>query len=68
LIKIAKSFGFAVPPNVNLDVHAKPHKIQKRGSRGGFGPGYKNSLDSDKAKFYRPDPTQKQDGRQFTRG
>jgi len=36
LVKVAKSFGFEVPPKVNLVVDAVPKQIKKRGGGGGF--------------------------------
>jgi len=37
LLKVAKSFGFEVPPKVPLVVDAVPKQIKKRGGGGGFG-------------------------------
>lgn len=52
LAKVARSFGFTVPPNVNLGVHSsKEGKVQARGGGGGFGGGYRDA--DDKAKVYR---------------
>jgi ATP-dependent RNA helicase DDX18/HAS1 len=41
LARVGKSFGFSVPPNVNLDVHSsKAGKVVRRGGGGGYGGGY----------------------------
>eukprot|EP00912_Choanoflagellata_sp_UC4_P000896 UC4_evm3s551 len=51
LQKVALGFGFSVPPNVNLKVHAsKSRTVQKRGGGGGYGKGYAKNK---KAKMYR---------------
>ncbi len=45
LQKAARSFGFTVPPSVNLTVTSsgKGEKIERRGGGGGFGGGYRTS-------------------------
>jgi hypothetical protein len=63
LTKVAKSFGFAVAPNVNLGVHSsKEGQIRARGGGGGFGTGYRDA--SAKSKMFRKQP--RADGRQFS--
>jgi len=44
LQKVAKAYGFTVPPHVNITIGAsqKTDRIQRRGGGGGFGAGYKN--------------------------
>lgn len=75
LIKVGKSFGFTVPPAVDLQVHAKKgdrERPSKRRGGGGFG-SYKgmNSFDqkgAQKSSVYRqPYKKKGQDRRQFSR-
>ncbi|KAH8551096.1 ATP-dependent RNA helicase Has1 [Umbelopsis sp. PMI_123] len=43
LAKVAKAFGFSVPPKVNISIGSatdKSNKIERRGGGGGFGAGY----------------------------
>ncbi|OUM64166.1 hypothetical protein PIROE2DRAFT_60845 [Piromyces sp. E2] len=44
LQKVAKAYGFTVPPHVNITIGAsqKTDRIQRRGGGDGFGAGYKN--------------------------
>eukprot|EP00052_Salpingoeca_macrocollata_P015616 m.124553 g.124553 ORF g.124553 m.124553 type:complete len:629 (+) comp19748_c0_seq2:1208-3094(+) len=59
LAKVARCFGFRVPPSVNLDVHSsKSGKVQRRGGGGGTG---KRDI---KAQMFRKKSS---DGRQFAR-
>ncbi|XP_030643391.1 ATP-dependent RNA helicase DDX18 [Chanos chanos] len=52
LPKVALSFGFKVPPYVDLNVHSsKGVKLQKRGGGGGFG--YQKSKNVHKAKIFK---------------
>jgi len=64
LQKVASSFGFTVPPSVNLNVHAaKGDKLQKRGGGSGFG--FQNKIRLQKAKYFRSKTAS--DRRQFSR-
>ena len=64
LQKVALSFGFNVPPSVNLNVHAsKGEKLQKRGGGGGFG--FQNKKRFQKSKHFRAKKAT--DKRQFSR-
>lgn len=44
LQKVARAYGFTVPPHVNISIGAsqKTDRVQRRGGGGGFGAGYKN--------------------------
>lgn len=63
LKKVALSFGFKVPPYVDLNVHgSKSDKFRRRGVGGGGGAfGYNRSKQQNKSKVY------KQVGKKFTR-
>lgn len=66
LPKVAMSFGFKVPPFVDLNVHSsKGVKLHKRGGGGGFG--YQKSKNVHKAKIFKHVNKGKGDGRQFSR-
>ncbi|CAM4601506.1 unnamed protein product [Leuciscus chuanchicus] len=66
LPKVAMSFGFKVPPFVDLNVHSsKGVKMQKRGGGGGFG--YQKSKNVHKARIFKHVNKGKGDGRQFSR-
>ncbi|XP_073701490.1 ATP-dependent RNA helicase DDX18 [Garra rufa] len=66
LPKVAMSFGFKVPPFVDLNVHSsKGVKMQKRGGGGGFG--YQKSKNVHKAKIFKHVDKRRGDGRQFSR-
>ncbi|TRZ03741.1 hypothetical protein DNTS_009738 [Danionella cerebrum] len=66
LPKVAMSFGFTVPPFVDLNVHSsKGGKLQKRGGGGGFG--YQKSKNVHKAKIFKHVSKGRKDGRQFSR-
>ncbi|XP_041431510.1 uncharacterized protein LOC414715 isoform X2 [Xenopus laevis] len=67
LPKVALSFGFQVPPFVDLNVNSSGGKrLQKRGGGGGFG--YQKSNNLHKAKIFKHiNKKGRGDGRQFTR-
>ncbi|KAB5577207.1 hypothetical protein PHYPO_G00207270 [Pangasianodon hypophthalmus] len=66
LPQVALSFGFKVPPYVDLNVHSsKGVKLQKRGGGGGFG--YQKSKNLHKAKIFKHVNKGKGDRRQFSR-
>ncbi|XP_037095350.1 ATP-dependent RNA helicase DDX18 isoform X2 [Syngnathus acus] len=63
---VAMSFGFKVPPYVDLNVHGgKGAKLQKRGGGGGFG--YQKSNNVHKAKIFKHVNKGRNDARQFSR-
>ncbi|XP_040913063.1 ATP-dependent RNA helicase DDX18 [Toxotes jaculatrix] len=63
---VALSFGFKVPPFVDLNVHSsKGAKLQKRGGGGGFG--YQKSKNVHKSKIFKHVNKGKSDKRQFSR-
>ncbi|XP_044072608.1 ATP-dependent RNA helicase DDX18 [Siniperca chuatsi] len=63
---VALSFGFKVPPYVDLNVHSsKGAKLQKRGGGGGFG--YQKSNNVQKSKIFKHVNKGKGDKRQFSR-
>lgn len=63
---VALSFGFKVPPYVDLNVHSsKGVKLQKRGGGGGFG--YQKSKNTQKARIFKHVNKGKGDRRQFSR-
>lgn len=68
LALVGRSFGFSVPPNINLDVHSsKAGKVVRRGGGGGYGGGYAGGGKPDhiaKSKAFRKKSA---DGRQFSR-
>ncbi|KAL5010186.1 hypothetical protein ScPMuIL_012491 [Solemya velum] len=64
LQKVALSFGFKVPPYVDLNVHgSKGKRIQRRGGGGGFG--YHRDKDANKSKVY--NQAKKSKSRHYTR-
>ncbi|XP_077436537.1 ATP-dependent RNA helicase DDX18 [Vanacampus margaritifer] len=66
LLMVALSFGFKVPPYVDLNVHgSKGAKLQKRGGGGGFG--YQKSKNVHKSKIYKHVNKGRNDKRQFSR-
>ncbi|XP_069472691.1 ATP-dependent RNA helicase DDX18 isoform X2 [Ambystoma mexicanum] len=66
LPKVSLSFGFKVPPFVDLNVHSsKGKKMQKRGGGGGFG--YQKSKNVHKSKIFKHINKSTSDRRQFTR-
>nr|XP_046215471.1 ATP-dependent RNA helicase DDX18-like [Oncorhynchus gorbuscha] len=63
---VAQSFGFTVPPYVDLNVHSKGGlKMTKRGGGGGFG--YQKGKPAHKAKIFKHVNKGKGDKRQFSR-
>nr|XP_020462201.1 ATP-dependent RNA helicase DDX18 [Monopterus albus] len=63
---VALSFGFKVPPYVDLNVHSgKGAKLQKRGGGGGFG--YQKSKNVQKSRIFKHVNKGKSDRRQFSR-
>ncbi|KAJ8415238.1 hypothetical protein AAFF_G00009360 [Aldrovandia affinis] len=63
---VALSFGFKVPPYVDLNVHSsKGVKMQKRGGGGGFG--YQKSKNVHKSKIFKHVNKGRGDKRQFSR-
>ncbi|XP_023119436.1 ATP-dependent RNA helicase DDX18 [Amphiprion ocellaris] len=63
---VALSFGFKVPPYVDLNVHSsKGAKLQKRGGGGGFG--YQKSKNVHKSKIFKHVNKARNDKRQFSR-
>ncbi|XP_059198483.1 ATP-dependent RNA helicase DDX18 [Centropristis striata] len=63
---VALSFGFKVPPYVDLNVHSgKGGKLQKRGGGGGFG--YQKSKFGQKSKIFKHVNKGRGDKRQFSR-
>ncbi|XP_026708748.1 ATP-dependent RNA helicase DDX18 isoform X2 [Athene cunicularia] len=65
LPKVSLSFGFKVPPFVDLNVHSNHgRRLQKRGGGGGFG--YQKSKNVHKAKIFKH-ISKKSDSRQFSR-
>ncbi|KAM6397129.1 ATP-dependent RNA helicase DDX18 [Pluvialis apricaria] len=65
LPKVSLSFGFKVPPFVDLNVNSnRGRRLQKRGGGGGFG--YQKSKNVHKAKIFKH-ISKKSDSRQFSR-
>nr|XP_019955254.1 PREDICTED: ATP-dependent RNA helicase DDX18 isoform X1 [Paralichthys olivaceus] len=63
---VSISFGFKVPPYVDLNVHSsKGGKFQKRGGGGGFG--YQKSKNGQKSRIFKHVNKGKGDKRQFSR-
>ncbi|RXM95272.1 ATP-dependent RNA helicase DDX18 [Acipenser ruthenus] len=66
LPKVAISFGFKVPPYVDLNVNSSQgKKMQKRGGGGGFG--YQKSKNVHKSKIFKHVNKNRSDKRQFSR-
>ncbi|KAJ7345834.1 hypothetical protein JRQ81_001784, partial [Phrynocephalus forsythii] len=66
LLKVALSFGFKVPPFVDLNVNSSHGKrLQKRGGGGGFG--YQKAKNVQKSKIFKHINKKKSDSRQFSR-
>ncbi|XP_056391088.1 ATP-dependent RNA helicase DDX18 [Hyla sarda] len=68
LPKVCLSFGFRIPPFVDLNVHSSGggKRLQKRGGGGGFG--YQKPKEMYKAKIFKHiNRKGRSDGRQFTR-
>ncbi|XP_036601480.1 ATP-dependent RNA helicase DDX18 [Trichosurus vulpecula] len=65
LPQVALSFGFKVPPFVDLNVNSSQGKrLQKRGGGGGFG--YQKPKNVHKSKIFKHISKKKSDGRQFS--
>ncbi|XP_026570406.1 ATP-dependent RNA helicase DDX18 [Pseudonaja textilis] len=66
LLKVALSFGFKVPPFVDLNVNSSHGKrLQRRGGGGGFG--YQKAKNVQKSKIFKHINKKKSDNRQFSR-
>uniref|UniRef100_A0ACB8G1H5 ATP-dependent RNA helicase ddx18 n=2 Tax=Sphaerodactylus townsendi TaxID=933632 RepID=A0ACB8G1H5_9SAUR len=66
LNKVALSFGFRVPPFVDLNVNSSHgRRLQKRGGGGGFG--YQKSKNVQKCRIFKQINKKKTDNRQFCR-
>uniref|UniRef100_A0A8C6Y7S3 ATP-dependent RNA helicase n=1 Tax=Naja naja TaxID=35670 RepID=A0A8C6Y7S3_NAJNA len=66
LLKVALSFGFKVPPFVDLNVNSSHGKrLQRRGGGGGFG--YQKAKNVHKSKIFKHINKKKSDNRQFSR-
>uniref|UniRef100_A0A8C0GLD3 ATP-dependent RNA helicase n=1 Tax=Chelonoidis abingdonii TaxID=106734 RepID=A0A8C0GLD3_CHEAB len=66
LPKVSLSFGFKVPPFVDLNVNSSQgRRLQKRGGGGGFG--YQKSKNVHKSKIFKHINKKKSDSRQFSR-
>ncbi|XP_038277942.1 ATP-dependent RNA helicase DDX18 [Dermochelys coriacea] len=66
LPKVSLSFGFKVPPFVDLNVNSSQgRRFQKRGGGGGFG--YQKSKNVHKSKIFKHINKKKSDSRQFSR-
>ncbi|XP_077583934.1 ATP-dependent RNA helicase DDX18 [Stigmatopora nigra] len=65
LTMVAMSFGFKVPPFVDLDLNSsKGSRLKKRGGGGGFG--YQKSKNVNKSKIFRHVNKGRNDNRQFS--
>ncbi|XP_068923872.1 ATP-dependent RNA helicase DDX18 isoform X1 [Petaurus breviceps papuanus] len=65
LPQVALSFGFKVPPFVDLNLNSSHGKrLQKRGGGGGFG--YQKPKNAHKSKIFKHISKKKSDGRQFS--
>ncbi|XP_036175494.1 ATP-dependent RNA helicase DDX18 isoform X2 [Myotis myotis] len=61
---VALSFGFKVPPFVDLNVNSNDGKLKKRGGGGGFG--YQKPKKVEKSKIFKHISKKSSDGRQFS--
>ncbi|XP_054579128.1 ATP-dependent RNA helicase DDX18 isoform X2 [Eptesicus fuscus] len=61
---VALSFGFKVPPFVDLNVNSNEGKLKKRGGGGGFG--YQKPKKVEKSKIFKHISKKSSDGRQFS--
>ncbi|CAK6448630.1 unnamed protein product [Pipistrellus nathusii] len=61
---VALSFGFKVPPFVDLNVNSNEGKLKKRGGGGGFG--YQKPRKVEKSKIFKHISKKPSDGRQFS--
>ncbi|KAB0377532.1 hypothetical protein FD755_011976, partial [Muntiacus reevesi] len=64
LPQVALSFGFKVPPFVDLNVNSNDSKVRKRGGGGGFG--YQKAKKVEKSKIFKHISRKPSDGRQFS--
>ncbi|XP_060008994.1 ATP-dependent RNA helicase DDX18 isoform X1 [Lagenorhynchus albirostris] len=64
LPQVALSFGFKVPPFVDLNVNSNDGKLKKRGGGGGFG--YQKARKVEKSKIFKHISKKPSDGRQFS--
>ncbi|KAB0405082.1 hypothetical protein E2I00_002341, partial [Balaenoptera physalus] len=64
LPQVALSFGFKVPPFVDLNVNSNDGKLKKRGGGGGFG--YQKARKVEKSKIFKHISRKPSDGRQFS--
>ncbi|KAJ1065044.1 hypothetical protein K5549_005853 [Capra hircus] len=64
LPQVALSFGFKVPPFVDLNVNSNDSKVRKRGGGGGFG--YQKAKKVEKSKIFKHISKKPSDRRQFS--
>ncbi|XP_066136101.1 ATP-dependent RNA helicase DDX18 [Saccopteryx bilineata] len=64
LPQVALSFGFKVPPFVDLNVNSNDGKVRKRGGGGGFG--YQKAKKVEKSKIFKHISKKPSDSRQFS--
>ncbi|KAJ8787022.1 hypothetical protein J1605_023164 [Eschrichtius robustus] len=64
LPQVALSFGFKVPPFVDLNVNSNDGKLKKRGGGGGFG--YQKARKVEKSKIFKHISRKPSDSRQFS--
>ncbi|XP_036110616.1 ATP-dependent RNA helicase DDX18 [Molossus molossus] len=64
LPQVALSFGFKVPPFVDLNVNSNEGKLKKRGGGGGFG--YQKPKKVEKSKIFKHISKKSSDSRQFS--
>uniref|UniRef100_A0A8C0KJY6 ATP-dependent RNA helicase n=1 Tax=Canis lupus dingo TaxID=286419 RepID=A0A8C0KJY6_CANLU len=64
LPQVALSFGFKVPPFVDLNVNSNDGKLKKRGGGGGFG--YQKAKKVEKSKIFKHISRKSSDSRQFS--
>ncbi|XP_006895196.1 PREDICTED: ATP-dependent RNA helicase DDX18-like [Elephantulus edwardii] len=64
LPQVALSFGFKVPPFVDLNVNSNDGKLKKRGGGGGFG--YQKARKVEKSKIFKNISKKSPDSRQFS--
>ncbi|XP_058157090.1 ATP-dependent RNA helicase DDX18 [Dasypus novemcinctus] len=64
LPQVALSFGFKVPPFVDLNVNSNDGKLKKRGGGGGFG--YQKAKKIEKSKIFKNISRKSSDSRQFS--
>ncbi|KAF6361342.1 DEAD-box helicase 18 [Rhinolophus ferrumequinum] len=64
LPQVALSFGFKVPPFVDLNVNSNDGKLRKRGGGGGFG--YQKPRKVEKSKIFKHISRKSSDSRQFS--